>query len=768
MNEDRLQDRLARLEAGEPLDALLADLPPEEAELVRMAADLRAVPYPAREVSAVNVQRAQLLRAAQAQQRKVAMEPKFTSTPRWVWFTALAGAGVFALLCMFSLVGAGAFWLWNSSGVTENLFPNPFAASPTSVPVAQAPDPQTAVLLDARGRVEVQASDGAWKSASIGDTVQAGQRVRTGELSSVALAFYDGSQSRLGPGTEVSVDSLDAQRSSARTILLTQHAGDTDNDVAHSDNPASRYEVATPSGTGAAKGTAFHVRVIVDSLVFFDVDEGAVAVTNINVTVIVVAGQSTVIVFGEPPTPPMFRISGEGEVESISENAWGIAGQTLVTNANTVITGDPQIGDWVAFEGRILSNGARFADRLTLLRRAISNDFTFVGQVEAMGADAWTISGRTVRVDELTVIDANIVVSDTVEVTGGLAEDGTFWASAIHQLQPGSPAAPFTFVGAVQAISDTMWTVSNITFTVTPSTTIESGIVVSDVVRVTGNVFADGSRVAASIERLDDPVRDFTFAGPVDSIDPWIVAGVPISATAQTEIDDDIAVGDMVKVTGQILSDGTWLAAKIDRFEDERRLRVDFTGLVSSTDPWVIGGVTIATNDRTKIKGNPQVGDIARVKGDVLPDGTWLAREIRRIESRAGCFSTSDIVSQVSGNQITLFDGQTVALDNSIQVTGTVQVASVIIIQACVGEADQVIVISIIVVFQLDALPPTPIPAPPPAEDGKVTLCHKPDGKKGGKTIAVDPSAVSAHLGHGDTLGPCAGDTDGDDDGGDD
>ncbi len=48
---------------------------------------------------------------------------------------------------------------------------------------------------------------------------------------------------------------------------------------------------------------------------------------------------------------------------------------------------------------------------------------------------------------------------------------------------------------------------------------------------------------------------------------------------------------------------------------------------------------------------------------------------------------------------------------------------------------------------------PTNTPAPPPTNTPvtaeKVTICHK------GSTIEVDASAVDAHLGHGDTLGPC-------------
>ena len=40
------------------------------------------------------------------------------------------------------------------------------------------------------------------------------------------------------------------------------------------------------------------------------------------------------------------------------------------------------------------------------------------------------------------------------------------------------------------------------------------------------------------------------------------------------------------------------------------------------------------------------------------------------------------------------------------------------------------------------------------ADDGDVTICHKP-GTTAEKTLTVEPSALSDHLGHGDTLGSC-------------
>jgi hypothetical protein len=42
----------------------------------------------------------------------------------------------------------------------------------------------------------------------------------------------------------------------------------------------------------------------------------------------------------------------------------------------------------------------------------------------------------------------------------------------------------------------------------------------------------------------------------------------------------------------------------------------------------------------------------------------------------------------------------------------------------------------------------------PPAGNEKVTICHKP-GSPAEKTKSVPASALSDHLGHGDTEGAC-------------
>jgi len=701
---DGLQAALTRLEAGEPLEAVTATLPAEDAELLKLASAMRATQSP-RAAGAVRAQRQTLLRSAQAQRPALP-----SARPAWVLPVAISGAFIAVAFAAFlSLAALGALWWWNSRG-GDPVAQNPTRVA-TSTPIAAAPsNPREATLNAARGLVEVQAGDGTWATASGGAVVEARQRVRTGALSSVTLAFYDGSRARLGPNSEIAVDTLDAQRSGARVIQLTQVSGDSDHDVAKSAEANSVYEVNTPSGAGRAKGTQFHVSVTALAI-RFDVSEGAVDVSNVNVTVVVIAGHSTVVVIGQPPAPPLPRFSGEGEVQEINEAAWRIAGQTVLVNAGTLILGQPQVGDRVLFEGRLQPDGSKIADRLTLLSRRLTNTFRFIGTVEAIGAEAWTISGRTVRVDAATVIEPGIAVSDTVEASGEVAADGALVATRLDRLEP--ELEPFSLTGVVQSIAATAWSVSGVTVTVEVSTTIEAGIVVSDVVEVQGVVLADGTRLARSIAKLaDGVVGEFEFTGIVISLDPWNVSGVPLATDDDTEIDDGLRIGNRVRVEGRVLADGAYLATAIERVDNGARHAIQFTARVQSIEPWVVGGVTVTVDSKTKIDDDIELGDWVTVKGNLLPDGAVIAKKITRVEAGPGCTSLTAIVVAINGNTLTLSDGQTLTLDDSIEVTGQLSLASVVIVQMCVGEDGGVMVIAIIVIFQLDELPPTPTPAP--------------------------------------------------------
>lgn len=713
--DNLLEERLLRLEMGEPLEACLVGLPESEANMLKKAAWLRAVTEADPAADQMASGRRDLLRLAK--EHKPMAQPLSASTtkarPRWFLPTALAG-GAFALfICatlfavLAGLVGLNLFGQNRNVAQNHTLTPAGTSLAPAATPAPteiarEAPDPQTAALQKSQGMVEVQTSDGTWTRAPAGTMLKAGQRIRTGALSSVTLAFYDGSQAQLGPNSEVAIDSLDAQKSGPRVILLTQQTGESNHEVAPSDDTASRYEVSTPSGTGAAKGTAFHV-LVTTTIVRFDVDEGEVAVTNLDVTVAVVAGQSTIVNLGESPDDPLFRVSGEGAVEAVGD-AWLIAGQNFMIDDNTLIQGDPHVGDWVHVQGRLLPNGTRLADLIILLHRSRENRFVFTGEVQVISATQWTIAGQVVRVDEQTTIEAGIAIGDLVEAQGGVAQDGVLWASLIRRVVPNS----FRFTGVVQSISPDIWAVSGISVAVNLSTTIESGIVVGDRVQVTGQILDDGTWMATSIQNVTSDL--FDFAGIVLSIDPWNVGGLPFETDANTEIDEGITIGNRVRVTGRVLADGAWLAESITQLDEGQRHHIEFTGRVRSMNPWNVGGVAVTVDDLTKIKGEIQIGDLVLVKGNLLTDGAILAKEIKLVRDTRGCFDVRAVVQTVDAAQIVLLDGQTINPSQGVSIQGNLQVASVVIVHICLADNGSVVVVSIVVIFQLSELPPLPPP----------------------------------------------------------
>lgn len=774
--DDQLEMRLARLEAGEPLEASAAGLDPAEAALVQQAAALRGLPPPAPDAARVAQQRREFLRAAAAL-RAPAAAPQPAAGRAWL-MPALALGGVAALaLCVFAPLALAALaWLRGPEAslpvalqataaprgaalpTASTLAPTATAAPAVAV---RPPDAQAAVLHDARGLVEVQAADGQWQAAGAGTVLRAGQRVRTGALSSVSLAFYDGSQARLGAASEVSLEALEARATGARVVELTQHLGESTHDVVTSTDPGSRYVVNTPNGAGTARGTIFSVFVSPALLVRFDVDEGAVDVTHQAVTVVVVAGQSTIVTANQPPSTPAFLISGEGQVQT-SGTQWTIAGREFLTHANTVVYGDPQVGDWVRFEGRVIESGQRVLDKLVLLRRAASSDFTLVGQVSGIGATEWIVAGRPVRVDAETELEPGLAIGAWVEVTGGISEDGTWWASRIRPLDNPDGELTFVFAGAIQSQSATAWVISGLTVTVSADTQIDPDLVVGQVVRVTGRLLDDGTWLAETIRRLAPGEGVFEIVGVLDSLEPLTVDGLRLVTAAWTEMDDDLAVGDRVRAEGRILDDGTWLAESIERLDDGATTRFEFVGVINSLDPWVVAGRPLSVTAETEIEAGLAVGQVVRVEGEILPDGAWLAHEIKRLDAVAGCLDLRGIVVAVEADRIVLSDGQVVEL-TGVTIDGQLAVATVVVVHACLGADGQLVVITIIVIYQLPALPtPTPSPtatATPAAtqvQAHKVTICHRPPGNPdNAHTISVGAPAVPAHLAHGDTLGPC-------------
>lgn len=783
--DSRLQERLERLEAGDALADCQVGLPPEQAELLALAWALRQVSVPGQPEDRTAAQRRTLMH--QAQERKVMEHPTETAPesggnrnwPGWLIPAGLGAAALSAILFigLAILVVAGLFLFRGGradkdttpSRTVELLAPNqPVSAGGLGPDSVVVPGADRLVLTGLQGLVEVQNEAGQWQPAQSGQELAGGQRLRTGALSRVTLAFYDGSSATLEADTEVSVDALDARRDGPRQVVLTQVSGRTRHDVAHSDVAGSQYVVNTPYGTGEAKGTSFTV-LVTGIFARFNTDEGTVAVTNLSVTVLVVAGQSSTVYEGEAPQEPVFRIIGEGEV-GLTGDTWGISGRSFLTNSTTQIIGNPQIGDWVRVEARVLPDGTRFADRIELLRRAPENGFEITGEVESQEAQVWAIGGQPVSVDGNTAVQVGIAPGDVVVASGVVLGDGTLLAETIR-LYGDEPAFPFEFLGVVEDQSGP-WVISAIEITTDDRTEINGEIAVGSVVKVEGWILEDGTWLADEIKLSEVDDLKFEFVGLVESLDPWLVSGIEIATADWTEIIGEIAVGDRVQVEGTVQVDGTWLAGEIRLIpedaldEGQAAFRFVLIGEVESIDPWLVSEVAFTVDENTLIGDGIEIGSRVYVSGLAQEDDTLLAEVIARLDlqDEVGCLTYVTVVSSVEEDALTLYTGQLIPLTGETEIDGELAAGAVILLATCTDEDNTITVVVIVVIAYLDEVPEPPYTG---GEDGGTgdeggsgdlgtVVCHIPPGNPDNRhTIIVGPGAVGAHLGHGDTPGPC-------------
>lgn len=647
---------------------------------------------------------------------------------------------------------------------------NPIPQNPTVnndiyIPVFTKPiiaNPNTAVLQPLHGIVQIQNADGSWQTVQTIELTN-GQTFRTWAYSSAVLHFYDGSYVLLDADTRLTLETVNAPTDSSRTITLFQPYGHTTHHVAGIVGYGIAYDVRTPSATGAAKGTIFEVTVQQDKSSAYEVLEGSVEVTGKKNTVHLNAGQTSEVEEGEDPTDPVFWITGEGEVTQTGA-IWVIGGLEFQTDANTLILGDPQLGDYVHVRGHLLPDGTRLADRITLITPSDEDTFRLTGLVESMGEDLWIVSGHEIHVTEDTTIEEGIAVGSRVLVTGIVHDpdedspsDEQLYAQSITLLE--EDTTRFEFTGLVEDISGHHWTIGGNVITVNEDTNISGDPVVGDLVHVEGRILEDGTWLARSIEKVDE-TSNFELIGTVESIAPWIVEGTSFEVNEFTRIDPGILVGSTVRVTGRILENGTWLARSVELLDETNTLV--FLGIVDSTDPWVVNGLFLTTDENTQIDEGIDVGSLVRVTVLVQPDGTWLVQKIELIDigPAAGCVEFVDTITGLTDDTITLASGVTIPRTIA-EIEGDLRIGSRVFVKLCF-DADQNPVYAWIVV--IETIPPTPEPSPTPGAtgtpepDNQVTICHIPPGNpNNAHTITVGASAVDAHLAHGDYLGPCDG-----------
>lgn len=149
---------------------------------------------------------------------------------------------------------------------------------------------QPARVLAVEG--EASLTDGRGRQAPLkaGDLLPAGARVQTGAEGSLSLGLADRSRTLVKANSELRLDAnSDGTPAGTRSIRLDLQRGGLENEIERRSSSGGRFEIRTPAGTAAVRGTAFRV-VASEAGTATEVLSGAVELRNRAGTVNLAAG----------------------------------------------------------------------------------------------------------------------------------------------------------------------------------------------------------------------------------------------------------------------------------------------------------------------------------------------------------------------------------------------------------------------------------------------------------------------------------------------
>lgn len=353
-----------------------------------------------------------------------------------------------------------------------------------------------------------------------------------------------------------------------------------------------------------------------------------------------------------------------GVIETVPAAAgepWVIAGQAVQTGAATKIRlaedTPAAAGMWADVMAKKQADGSLLALKLTVMPA----EMRLIGPLEAMAEGdlgAWTVAGIDFTVTEDTKISDRgepIMVGNWVEVHA--AEDaGALVAVSISAAEEQEDVELY---GAIEAFSETEWTVSTIVFPVNAGTRIMGTPKEGLLAKVSLSLDEEGALLARTIKVAWDEQggwrKPVQFSGEIEALPDdglvgvWTVDGKAVDVSAQTKVMQKKAlaeVGATVHVVGwtegevvkAILvavmappagSKPFQLVGVIDGLPTE--------GLVGT---WTVsaGGTAheIQVTAATRIAGAPfvKVGARVTVVGTEKPDGTKTATLVHAKQSQ--------------------------------------------------------------------------------------------------------------------------------------
>ncbi len=411
--DERLQEYLSAVETGTRRDSSVLPVDDQDGEmkqLITLAQSIRAMEHPRPQLSRLQAQASMKSKLHQRSQRSSPLQILFANS----WAKIALGSLLvgFVAIAFFSIVALAAAGVWLTGPRTA----------------------QAATLIEIAGAVESISHNELWQGVANGDQVGEGQILRTGAESSATLVFYDGSRMVLGPDTEIVINKLDGSWGKSLKAEIEQVSGKTTNSVVPLQGWGSYYRVQTPTGMTNVLGTVFSVSVDESGTTRVAVDKGEVRFSEGKQEVLVTAGQATTAHPEQILLTPTYQFSLQGQLISSQGDLWMVNDVLFTVTSETDLVGNPQVGNQVLVEGRILSEDERVADHIEVIEDEDSRS-TFTGVLKSMEGSLWLVDNTEIVVDQGTERDDYLEVGDTVEVTFIVLSGGSWYALEIEALK---------------------------------------------------------------------------------------------------------------------------------------------------------------------------------------------------------------------------------------------------------------------------------------------------------------------------------------------
>ena len=159
----------------------------------------------------------------------------------------------------------------------------------------------SATLAIISTNIETAAGSGAFEPATEGQSLVVGDKVKTDTTGFAELTYHDGSWQRIEQSATLTIEEL-TDKGDTDTVKTSIDIGQSWNRVQELTEPDDAYEVETPVGTAAVRGTQFATNCPTTTECTFKVVDGTVIVTPLTGDpVTLTAGQQTTITASQPP-----------------------------------------------------------------------------------------------------------------------------------------------------------------------------------------------------------------------------------------------------------------------------------------------------------------------------------------------------------------------------------------------------------------------------------------------------------------------------------